>query len=84
MLLANASIAIYSGFPKELSKEAMHGDPEICPIHHRQEFWYIYFTLIVRVKVVGRPDLADWKTKICLIIVLKQVEEEVRSCFGKW
>jgi hypothetical protein len=26
---------------------------------------------------VGRPDLADWKTKICLIIVPKQVEEKV-------
>jgi hypothetical protein len=25
---------------------------------------------------VGRPDLADWKTKICLIIVPKQVEEK--------
>ena len=32
---------------------------------------------------MGRPDLADWKTKICLIIVPKQVEEKVspRSCF---
>ena len=26
---------------------------------------------------MGRPDLADWKTKICLILVLKQVEEKV-------
>ena len=26
---------------------------------------------------MGRPDLADWKTKICLIIVPKQVEEKV-------
>ena len=29
---------------------------------------------------MGRPDLADWKTKICLIIVPKQVEEKV----SKW
>ena len=37
----------------------------------------IYLTLIAGVKIVGRPDLADWKTKSCLIIVLKQVEEKV-------
>ena len=37
----------------------------------------IYFALIVGVKIVGRPDLADWKTKICLIIVPKHVEEKV-------
>ena len=28
---------LYSGFPKELLKAAMHENPEICPIHHRQE-----------------------------------------------
>ena len=42
-----------------------------------QSHWYIYFTLIVGVKIVGRPNLADWKTKTCLIIVLKQVEEKI-------
>ena len=46
-------------------------------VKNSESHWYIYFTLTVRVKIVGRPDLADWKTKICLIIVLKQVEEKV-------
>ena len=75
---------LYSGFPKELPKAAMKElpQPEICPIHNRQELKrplvYIFHIHVV-VKIVGRPDLADWKTKICLIIVLKQVEEKVSA-----
>ena len=47
--------------------------------HNRQELRETTGMYIshVGVKIVGRPDLADWKTKICLIIVLKQVEEKV-------
>ena len=54
-------------------------------IHNRQELRrqlvYIFHTH-VGVKIVGRPDLADWKTKICLIIVPKQVEEKVSENSG--
>ena len=46
-------------------------------VKNSESHWYIYFTLIVGVTIVGRPDLAHWKTKICLIVVLKQVEEKV-------
>ena len=46
-------------------------------VKNSESHWYIYFTLNVGVKIVGRPDLADWKTKICLIVVSKEVEEKV-------
>ena len=46
---------------------------------YSESHWYIHFTLIVGVKIVDWSDLADWKHKICLIIVLKQVEERYRN-----
>ena len=52
-------------------------------VKNSESHWYIYFTLTVGVKIVGRPDLADWKTKICLIIVFKQVEEKVSVQVGE-
>ena len=74
------SPCLYSGFPKELPKEAMHGNQKIVQytiVKNSKSHWYMYITLIVGVKIVGRPHLTDWKTKSCLIIVLKQVEEKV-------
>ena len=68
-----------------LRKEFTRGpQPEICPYtivkNSERQLVYIFHTH-VGVKIVGRPDLADWKTKICLIIVPKQVEEKVSgSC----
>ena len=50
-------------------------------VNNSESRWYIYITLIVGVKIVGRPDLAKWKTKICLIIVPQQVEEKVSGGF---
>ena len=77
---------LYSGFPKELPKAASGEIQKIVQYtivknSESQVLVYIYFTLIVGVKIVGRPDLADWKTKICLIIVLKQVEEKASLYF---
>ena len=71
---------LYSGFPKELPKAAsgeIQKFVQYTIVKNSESHWYIYFTLIVGVKIVGRPDLADWKTKICLIVVPKQVEEKV-------
>ena len=70
---------LHSGFPKELPKAAIHGQKfvQYTVIKNLESHWYIYFKLILRVKIVGRSDLADWKTKICLIIVPEQVAEKV-------
>ena len=51
-------------------------------VKNSESHWYIYFALTVGVKIVGQPDLADWKTKICSITVPKQVEGKVRTICG--
>ena len=71
---------LYSGFPKELLKAAMHGNPEICPIYHRHELReplvYIFHTHCwsqncgsARFGILENQDLLDYSSK--------QVEEEV-------